>query len=106
MMADGRVVEIENLKKVLDAISEIKKKKQTIDDRILKIVKKNNKNSYRIVQETHLDKDCVIGSQIDKTLKSTDVVKDLSIRLDKTSHDNLTNLANDSGCSKLKCRKN
>ena len=27
------------------------------DDVMLKIVNKNNKNSYRIVQETHLDDD-------------------------------------------------
>ena len=49
----------------------------------------------KIVQETHLDDDCVIRNQIDKTLESTDVVKDLSIMLDKTSHDDLTKLANE-----------
>ena len=114
-MVDGRLVETENLKKVLDAISNIKKKKgdqyeekiiqvcvedfelnkeevltnlkKYIDDRMLKIVNQNNKNSYRIVQETHLDND--------ETLESTDVVKDLPIRLDKTSHDDLTKLANE-----------
>ena len=32
---------------------------------------------------------------MDETLESTDVVKDFSIRLDKTSHDYLTNLANE-----------
>ena len=91
-MADGRVVETENLKNVLDAIPKIKKKKEgqyeekiiqvcvefdlnkeevltslkkAVDDRMLKIVNKNNKNSYRIVQETHLDDDCVIDSQSD-----------------------------------------
>ena len=122
-MADRRVVETKNLKKVLDAISKIKKKKEgqyeekiiqlcveefdlnkeevltslkkAVDDRMLKIVNKNTKNSYRIVQETHLDDDCVIHSQIDETLASTDVVKDLSIMLDKTSHDDLTKLANE-----------
>ena len=121
-MADGRVVETENLKNVLDAIPKIKKKKEgqyeekiiqvcvefdlnkeevltslkkAVDDRMLKIVNKNNKNSYRIVQETHLDDDCVIDSQIHETLESTDVVKDLPIRLDKTSHDDLTKLANE-----------
>ena len=122
-MVNGRVVETENLKKVLDAISKIKKKKEgqyeekiiqvcveefdlnkeevltslkkAVDDRMLKIVNKNNKNSYRIVQETHLDDDCVIDSQIHETLESTDVVKDLPIRLDKTSHDDLTKLANE-----------
>ena len=41
-MVDGRVVET--------------------DDRMLKIVNKNNKKSYRIVQETHLEDDCVIDS--------------------------------------------
>ena len=84
-MVDGRVVETENLKKVLDAILKIKKKKEgqyeeniiqvcveefdlnkeevltslkkAVDDRKLKIVNKNNKNSYRIVQETLLDDD-------------------------------------------------
>ena len=84
-MADGRDVETENMKKVLDAISNIKKKKEgqyeekiiyvcveefelnqqevltslkkAVEDRKLKIVNKNNKNSYRIVQETHLDED-------------------------------------------------
>ena len=122
-MADGRVVETEILKKVLDAISNIKKKKEgqyeekiiqvfveefdlnkeevltslkkAVDDRMLKIVNRNNKNSYCIVQETHLDDDCVIDSQIHETLESTDVVKDLPIRLDKTSHDDLTKLANE-----------
>ena len=48
--------------------------KKAVDDRMLKIVKKNNKNSYRIVQKTHLDDDCVIHSQIDETLESTDIV--------------------------------
>ena len=123
IIADRRVVETENLRKVLDAISKIKKKKEgqyeekiiqvcveefdlnkeevltslkkAVDDRMLKIVNKNNKNSYRIVQETHLDDDCVIDSQIHETLESTDVVKDLPIRLDKTSHDDLTKLANE-----------
>ena len=32
--------------------------KKAVNDRMLKIVNKNNKNSYRIVQETHLDDDC------------------------------------------------
>ena len=123
IMADGRVVETENLKNVLDAITKIKKKKEgqyeekiiqvcveefdlnkeevltslkkAVDDRMLKIVNKNNKNSYRIVQETHLDDDCVIDSQIHETLESTDVVKDLPIRLNKTSYDDLTKLANE-----------
>ena len=110
-MADGRVVETENLKKVLDAISKIKKEKEgqyeekimqvcveefdlnqeevltslkeAVDDRMLKIVNKNNKNSYRIVQETHLDEDYDVDSQIGETMESTDVVKDLSFRLEK-----------------------
>ena len=62
---------------------------------MLKIANKNNKNPYRIVQETHLDEDCVIDSHIDKTLQTTDIAKDFSVRLDKTSHDNLTNLVNE-----------
>ena len=69
--------------------------KKAVADRMLKIVSTNNKNSYRIVQETYLDNDCVIDSQIHETLESTDVVKDLPIRLDKTSHDDLTKLANE-----------
>ena len=97
-MADGRVVETENLKKVLDAISKIKKKKEgqyeekilqvcaeefdlnkeevltslrkAVDDRMLKIVNKNNKNSYHIVQETHLDDDCVITVRLTKLWKA------------------------------------
>ena len=101
-LADGCIVETENLKKVLDTISKINKKKEgqyeekiiqvcvkdfdlnkeevltslkkAVDDRMLKIVNKNNKNSYRIVQETHLDDDCVIHSQIHETLESTDAV--------------------------------
>ena len=36
--------------------------KKAGDDRMLKIVNKNNKKSYRIVQEIHLDEDCVIDS--------------------------------------------
>ena len=120
-MADGRAVETKNLKKVLDAISKTKKKKEgqceekiiqvcvekfdlnqeevlaslkkAVDDRMSIIVNKNNKNSYHIVQETHLDEDCVIDSQISETLESTEVVKDLSTRLAETSHDSLTNLA-------------
>ena len=123
MMADGGVIETENLKKVLDVISKIKKKKESeyeekiiqvcveefdlnqeevltslkkaVDNRMLETANKNNKNSYRVVQETHLDEDCVIDSLIGKTLESTDVVKDLTIRLDKTSHDDLPNLANE-----------
>ena len=123
MMVDGRVVETESLKKVLDTILKIMKKKagqyeekiiqvcveefdlnkeevltslkKTVADRMLKIVNKNNKNSYCIVQETHLDDVCVMDSQICETLESTDVVKDLPIRLDKTSHDDLPNLANE-----------
>ena len=47
---------------------------------MLKIANKNNKNSYRIVQEKHFDEDCVIDSQVGETLESTDVVKDMSIR--------------------------
>ena len=122
-MAVGCVVETENLIKVLDAISKIKEKrkgtyeekimqlcvekfdlkqeeiltslKKAVDNRMLKVVNKNNKNSYRIVQEIHLDEDCVTYSHNGKTLESTDIVKDLAIRLDKTSHDNLTNLANE-----------
>ena len=78
--------------------------KKFVDHRMLKIVNNNNKNSYCMVQETHLDEDCVIDSQIGETLESTDMVNDLSIRLDKTSQDNLTNLANEAqSCSKLKC---
>ena len=79
MMAGRRVAETENLKKkVLDDISKINKKKEgqhkekiikvcveefdlnkeevltslkkAVDDRMLKIVNMNNKNSYRIVQ--------------------------------------------------------
>ena len=69
--------------------------KKAVDNRMLETVNKNNKNSYRMVQETHLDEDCVIDSQIGKTLESTDVVKDLPVRLDKTSHDDLANLANE-----------
>ena len=68
--------------------------KKAVDGRMLKIVNKNNKNSYHMVQETHLDDDCVIHNQIDETLESTDVAKDFSIMLDKTSHDDLTKLAN------------
>ena len=122
MMVDGRAVERESLKKDLDAMLKIMKKKagqyeekiiqvcveefdlnkeevltslkKTVADRMLKIVNKNNKNSYCIVQEAHLDDVCVMDSQICETLESTDVVKDLPIRLDKTSHDDLTNLVN------------
>ena len=68
--------------------------KKAVDDSMLKTVSKNNKSSYRIVQETHLDDDFVLDSQIHKTLESADVVKELPIRLDKTSHDDLTKLAN------------
>ena len=69
--------------------------KKAVDDRMLRIVNKNNKKSYCIVQETHLDEDCVIDDQISETLESTEVVKDLPVRLDETSHDSLTNLANE-----------
>ena len=50
--------------------------KKAVDDRMLNIVNKNNKNFYHIVQETHLDEDCVIDSQIGETLESTNVIKD------------------------------
>ena len=69
--------------------------KKAVDDRMLKTVNKNNKNSYRIIEETHLNEDCVIHSQIGETLENTDAVKHLPIRLDKTSDDDLTNLANE-----------
>ena len=69
--------------------------KKAVDDRMLKTVNKNNKSSYRIIQETHLNEDCVIHSQIGETLENTDGVKHLPIRLDKTSDDDLTNLANE-----------
>ena len=69
--------------------------KKAVDNRMLKLVDKSNKNSHRIVQGTNLDEDCVIDSQIGETMESTDVVKDLSIRLDKTFHDSLTNLASE-----------
>ena len=51
-----------------------------------------NKSSYRLVQETYLDEDCVIDSYVGETLKSTDVVKYFSVRLDKAFQDFLTNL--------------
>ena len=122
-MADARAVKTENLKNVLDVISKIKEKKEgqyeekiiqvcveefdlnkeevltslkkVVDYGMLKIVNKNNKNSYHIVRETHLDDDCVIHSHIDETLESPDAVKDFSIMLDKTFHDDLTKLANE-----------
>ena len=78
----------------LNQEEEVTSLKKAADNRMLKIVYKNNKNSYRIVQVTHLDEDCVIDSQIGETLESTGVVKDLPIRLEKTSHDDLINLAN------------
>ena len=37
----------------------------------------------------------VSDSQIGETMESTDAVKDLSIRLDKTFYDSLTNLASE-----------
>ena len=66
-----------------------------MDDRILKIISKNSKNSYRAVQEIYLDEECVIDSQIDEPLESNDVDRDLLSRLDKTSHDDFTNLMNE-----------
>ena len=51
-----------------------------------------NKSSYRLVQETYLDEDCVIDSYVGETLKSTDVFKYFSVRLDKAFQDFLTNL--------------
>ena len=70
-----------------------------------KIVNKNNENSYRIVQETYLDEGCVKDSQIGETLESTDVDEDLSIRLDKTSHDDVANLANSFRLSKAEMQQ-
>ena len=69
--------------------------KKAVDNRMLKLVDKSNKNSHRIVQGTNLDEDCVIDSQIGETMENTDAVKDLSIRLDKTFYDSLTNLASE-----------
>ena len=108
MMADGRVVEAENMKKVLDEILKIKNKKEgqfeekiiqicveelnlnkeeamtslmkAVDDRMLTIVNKNNKNTYRIVQEAHLDDNYIRDSQSHQTLESIDVVNDLPNR--------------------------
>ena len=76
--------------------------KKAVDDRMLNIVNKNNKNFYRIVQETHLDEDCVIDSQIGETLESTNVIKDQSIRLTKLPMTVLKRSRMNSGCSKLK----
>ena len=118
-----RVVEAENMKKVLDEILKIKNKKEgqfeekiiqicfqelnlnkeeamtslmkAVYDRMLKIVNKNNKNTYRIVQEAQLDDNYIIDSQSHETLESTDVANDLPNRLDKTSHEDITKLANE-----------
>ena len=79
--------------------------KKSVDDRMPKIVNKNNENSYRIVQETYLDEGCVKDSQIGETLESTDVDEDLSIRLDKTSHDDVANLANEFRLSKAEMQQ-
>ena len=84
---DGSVVQTEDLQKVFNAISKIKKKKEgqyegkiikvcveefdlnkevltslkkAVDNKILKTVNKNNKNSYCVVQETHLEEECII----------------------------------------------
>lgn len=54
---------------------------------------KIKKNPDRIVQETHLDQYFIIHSEIGKTFESAAV--DFAIRLDKTSHDSLTNQANE-----------
>ena len=53
--------------------------KKAVDDRMLKIVSKINKNSYRVVKETHLDGECVTESQMDETLESTDVFRDTKL---------------------------
>ena len=118
-----RVVEAENMKKVLDEILKIKNKKEgqfeekiiqicfvelnlnkeeamtslmkAVYDRMLKIVNKNNKNTYRMVQQAQLDDNYIIDSQSHETLESTDVVNDLPNRLDKTSHEDITKLANE-----------
>ena len=45
--------------------------KKAVDDKILKIVKKNNKNTNRVVQKTDLDEQCI--SQNGETSESTDV---------------------------------
>ena len=68
---------------------------KAVYDRMLKIVNKNNKNTYRIVQEGHLDDNYIIDSQSHETLESTDVVNDLTNRLDKTSHEDITKLSNE-----------
>ena len=46
---------------------------------MLKIVNKINKNSYRVVKETHLDGECVTEIQMDETLESTDVFRDTKL---------------------------
>ena len=46
---------------------------------MLKIVNKINKNSYRVVKETHLDGECVTESQMDETLENTDVFRDTKL---------------------------
>ena len=79
--------------------------KKAVDDRMLRIVNKNNKNSYRIVQRTHLDEDCVKDGQISETLESIEVVKGLSIRLDETSYDIRKNLANEFGLFKAEVQQ-
>ena len=45
--------------------------KKAVDDKILKIVKKNNKNTNGVVQKTDLDEQCI--SQNGETSESTDV---------------------------------
>lgn len=85
-----------NQKEVLTSL------KKAVDDKILKIVNKNSKNSYRVLQECHLDENCVIVSQIDEASESTDVDRDLSSRLDKISCDDLKNLTNEFRFFKVK----
>ena len=68
--------------------------KKAVDNKILKIVNKINKNSYCFVNETHLDVECFIDSHIRETLESTDVDEDLTIRLKETAHKNFRNLVN------------
>ena len=67
--------------------------KKAVDDKILKLVKKNNKNTNRVVQKTDLDEQCI--SQNGETSESTDVENYLWIRLDKISHDDIPKLMNE-----------
>ena len=66
---------------------------EAADDRISLVINKNNKISDRIVRETHLDEEYVVGSQTDEILENIILDKNLTVSVNKFSRKDITYLS-------------